>query len=112
MCWRASIGSLVVNLTCAPLRIARSTMKRPGDRKSTRLNSSHANISYAVFCLKKKKKIQIRIRRISGSAYHAGDIQIEREYRYVQDRLDLYADGDAGDRARQIQERAGTAHVH
>src|SRR3712207_7389179 len=28
-----------------------------GDRKSTRLNSSHANISYAVFCLKKKKKI-------------------------------------------------------
>src|SRR3712207_7489746 len=28
------------------------------DRKSTRLNSSHANISYAVFCLKKKKKHQ------------------------------------------------------
>src|SRR3712207_8419740 len=29
---------------------------RVEDRKSTRLNSSHANISYAVFCLKKKKK--------------------------------------------------------
>src|SRR3712207_7953994 len=29
------------------------------DRKSTRLNSSHANISYAVFCLKKKKKNNI-----------------------------------------------------
>src|SRR6476620_194680 len=29
---------------------------RPADRKSTRLNSSHANISYAVFCLKKTKK--------------------------------------------------------
>src|SRR3712207_9551646 len=29
------------------------------DRKSTRLNSSHANISYAVFCLKKKKKNSI-----------------------------------------------------
>src|SRR3712207_7549501 len=28
--------------------------QRPLDRKSTRLNSSHANISYAVFCLKKK----------------------------------------------------------
>src|SRR3712207_7962246 len=28
----------------------------PRDRKSTRLNSSHANISYAVFCLKKKNK--------------------------------------------------------
>src|SRR3712207_8416198 len=30
------------------------------DRKSTRLNSSHANISYAVFCLKKKKKKKSR----------------------------------------------------
>src|SRR3712207_8999348 len=31
------------------------TVVLEGDRKSTRLNSSHANISYAVFCLKKKK---------------------------------------------------------
>src|SRR3712207_8568715 len=31
------------------------------DRKSTRLNSSHANISYAVFCLKKKKQINHNI---------------------------------------------------
>src|SRR5437868_10233292 len=31
----------------------------PRDRKSTRLNSSHVSISYAVFCLKKKKKKQI-----------------------------------------------------
>src|SRR5256885_5301313 len=31
-----------------------------GDRKSTRLNSSHLVISYAVFCLKKKKRPQIR----------------------------------------------------
>src|SRR3712207_7840487 len=31
------------------------------DRKSTRLNSSHANISYAVFCLKKKKNINTQI---------------------------------------------------
>src|SRR3712207_7763434 len=30
-----------------------------GDRKSTRLNSSHANISYAVFCLKKKKTLTL-----------------------------------------------------
>src|SRR5438445_13647497 len=30
------------------------------DRKSTRLNSSHANISYAVFCLKKKKKQKLQ----------------------------------------------------
>src|SRR2546422_7291795 len=33
-----------------------SSGRGPGDRKSTRLNSSHGYISYAVFCLKKKKK--------------------------------------------------------
>src|SRR5258707_10880573 len=33
------------------------------DRKSTRLNSSHANISYAVFCLKKKKALSRTVRR-------------------------------------------------
>src|SRR3712207_8069826 len=35
---------------------ARERRARCADRKSTRLNSSHANISYAVFCLKKKKE--------------------------------------------------------
>src|SRR3712207_8835679 len=42
----------------APERPEKPTGVQPGpsqDRKSTRLNSSHANISYAVFCLKKKK---------------------------------------------------------
>src|SRR5258707_8628777 len=34
---------------------AKARPRPPRDRKSTRLNSSHANISYAVFCLKKKK---------------------------------------------------------
>src|SRR5207248_4680873 len=34
------------------------------DRKSTRLNSSHRTISYAVFCLKKKKKPTLRIKQI------------------------------------------------
>src|SRR5256712_8343942 len=38
-----------------PILLTRSVM-RPSDRKSTRLNSSHDQISYAVFCLKKKKK--------------------------------------------------------
>src|SRR5207302_5141912 len=37
------------------LEAARSDGPPPGDRKSTRLNSSHVKISYAVFCLKKKK---------------------------------------------------------
>src|SRR2546426_2482426 len=35
----------------------------PADRKSTRLNSSHLVISYAVFCLKKKKKMSQEIQR-------------------------------------------------
>src|SRR3712207_6940227 len=50
------------------LRGVRRTADVPGararagaDRKSTRLNSSHANISYAVFCLKKKKLINITL---------------------------------------------------
>src|SRR3712207_7514200 len=36
--------------------------RRTGDRKSTRLNSSHANISYAVFCLKKKQLLHLHVR--------------------------------------------------
>src|SRR5207245_11173920 len=36
-------------------RLAGNERCREGDRKSTRLNSSHGSISYAVFCLKKKK---------------------------------------------------------
>src|SRR5688572_32511875 len=39
-----------------PLTLALSPEGRGEDRKSTRLNSSHSQISYAVFCLKKKKK--------------------------------------------------------
>src|SRR2546430_8988031 len=40
-----------------------STSIAAPDRKSTRLNSSHSQISYAVFCLKKKKKNTYQIRR-------------------------------------------------
>src|SRR6266487_5758983 len=41
---------------------ARGPRRRRGtDRKSTRLNSSHPSISYAVFCLKKKKKTDTRL---------------------------------------------------
>src|SRR3712207_8185253 len=51
----------------ATRRWARRPSRRGGgpggsqDRKSTRLNSSHANISYAVFCLKKKKKHYVEL---------------------------------------------------
>src|SRR6266446_8246194 len=52
----SSLGPIVASLTCdylAPVVYPASLVA--GDRKSTRLNSSHLVISYAVFCLKKKK---------------------------------------------------------
>src|SRR2546422_8246695 len=53
-------GTRLAELRRAPRRAGRNTDVGTGardrDRKSTRLNSSHGYISYAVFCLKKKKK--------------------------------------------------------
>src|SRR2546421_5842043 len=46
-----------------PAQIDLAPAHRGGDRKSTRLNSSHDQISYAVFCLKKKKKNNHKIVR-------------------------------------------------
>src|SRR5437899_9758131 len=55
--------------------------RAPGDRKSTRLNSSHLGISYAVFCLKKKKKRAPRLADIAKLIREAagvlGDHQTE-----------------------------------
>src|SRR5699024_11388121 len=48
---------------------------RTSDRKSTRLNSSHVSISYAVFCLKKKKEHRTKILSMSyGEEYDTHDI--------------------------------------
>src|SRR3712207_7467236 len=55
--YRCSCEQLVTE--CPFWRGVSASMAARGDRKSTRLNSSHANISYAVFCLKKKKKLVI-----------------------------------------------------
>src|SRR5699024_11395792 len=56
-----------LKITSVPSSISsrrnRSDFKSVGDRKSTRLNSSHVSISYAVFCLKKKKERQQKISR-------------------------------------------------
>src|SRR3712207_7248809 len=61
ICWSSSpprewspSGSSRYRARVLPNRPPPASSSRP-DRKSTRLNSSHANISYAVFCLKKKK---------------------------------------------------------
>src|ERR1035437_10766456 len=45
------------------------------DRKSTRLNSSHANISYAVFCLKKKHKLAHQKSRRNQMPEHTHDVR-------------------------------------
>src|SRR5438309_8712120 len=47
-----------------------SSQGRFGDRKSTRLNSSHSSISYAVFCLKKKKESQHVSLKRKNKHYH------------------------------------------
>src|SRR3712207_7734028 len=56
---RHHLGDLVLDDRTAGVAVAahdvEDTRRQELDRKSTRLNSSHANISYAVFCLKKKK---------------------------------------------------------
>src|SRR5215203_1737360 len=54
--WSATRGRACASSTSGSTSTSRTRPTR--DRKSTRLNSSHANISYAVFCLKKKKKKQ------------------------------------------------------
>src|SRR5689334_24132206 len=53
---RAGAPRLAASVRAAFDPLSRSELERcMGDRKSTRLNSSHSSISYAVFCLKKKK---------------------------------------------------------
>src|SRR5438270_5802410 len=54
---RARLDALAVAQSVEP-ELAHDERPVPGDRKSTRLNSSHSQISYAVFCLKKKEKSQ------------------------------------------------------
>src|SRR2546427_7182146 len=51
-------GALVHRQVGASRALTRSAASGLEDRKSTRLNSSHSQISYAVFCLKKKKTIK------------------------------------------------------
>src|SRR5688572_13737653 len=51
----AASAAVAVDMESAGIAIAAARARVPLDRKSTRLNSSHSQISYAVFCLKKKK---------------------------------------------------------
>src|SRR2546427_8340413 len=53
-------GQLAAKITLDMRGFVTPAPGAPGDRKSTRLNSSHSQISYAVFCLKKKKDDHLR----------------------------------------------------
>src|SRR2546422_6166030 len=59
-------GPLRCGLRDVPRPVHEAAQEEAEDRKSTRLNSSHGYISYAVFCLKKKKKI-IYARVVGGA---------------------------------------------
>src|SRR2546427_2435145 len=76
--WKRMFGvprSLAIRLTTAamlpPTLLPTAARRRPStpiDRKSTRLNSSHSQISYAVFCLKKKKATRDEVTEEIASA--------------------------------------------
>src|SRR2546422_8388645 len=69
---------------CAALRTdatARRSARDQGDRKSTRLNSSHGYISYAVFCLKKKKKTVEGRPYVAHTRNQPGDQRSSQHYR-------------------------------
>src|SRR2546430_8407717 len=70
ICQLAIVALLPNELGAAAPKVCRIDPKR--DRKSTRLNSSHSQISYAVFCLKKKKK--------KRNQYYISSPQFAREY--------------------------------
>src|SRR3712207_9224917 len=57
---RAQAGALAAGAVEREVGVVEAKGERAQDRKSTRLNSSHANISYAVFCLKKKTSTSTR----------------------------------------------------
>src|SRR5205085_3935903 len=65
-----------------------STERRAEDRKSTRLNSSHSQKSYAVFCLKKKTELKTKIETLLGIIENdGGDIEkaAEAERRIIEE---------------------------
>src|SRR2546430_10115977 len=73
----ASVKSLWLNSKCGSTRsvtpiVSMGSGSEP-DRKSTRLNSSHSQISYAVFCLKKKNHLQRHLPSTQRRSTHQAD---------------------------------------
>src|SRR5262245_63584436 len=80
--FRSALERVVDGVKCAKKQIAplrrngRAQPQRALDRKSTRLNSSHLGISYAVFCLKKKKRAQTHKQDKINTRYYCKQIVI------------------------------------
>src|SRR5438270_6546267 len=72
----AALGDAVAALNPTERRNGKTVIRirRVEDRKSTRLNSSHSQISYAVFCLKKKKKYHVHLYTTSNNKLDAKHI--------------------------------------
>src|SRR5947209_10895169 len=75
----------------------RAPESRARDRKSTRLNSSHANISYAVFCLKKKTK-----HNTTTTAHDKADLHIP-EQKKPNKAVDQVQQNNAKEHSKEIQ---------
>src|SRR3712207_8332297 len=61
------VGTRMIQSQVLPMPL----FTNPRDRKSTRLNSSHANISYAVFCLKKKNNVYLLLHLKNHHLYYS-----------------------------------------
>src|SRR4051812_49741883 len=72
-----SLGFILFSLFCQ-MYSGRNILEKyiASDRKSTRLNSSHMSISYAVFCLKKKKKEQSEDCNSKHDKPHVADVPV------------------------------------
>src|SRR2546427_5105946 len=69
--WDTHLGHLCSGGTMANLEaLWVAGQLHPGDRKSTRLNSSHSQISYAVFCLKKKNSLTHHSKRCNYCTHY------------------------------------------
>src|SRR5437763_13277483 len=89
--WRAAMSHRRA-LMAAPRRHRHPEATVARDRKSTRLNSSHRCISYAVFCLKKKNKQKAREHDAADDSGRDGDGQVRRHPRKGQDKEPDQAD--------------------
>src|SRR5690625_5810921 len=76
---KPKLHDLIINITPGTTKSTIATVVFP-DRKSTRLNSSHVAISYAVFCLKKKKIIYSNLQKQQRKASN----YIIKQERYIQ----------------------------